>query len=176
MSDKKTILLVEDDSFVADIYQTKIVKEGFEVVLAENGLEAIKKLESVIPDLILLDIVMPYMDGIEVLKKIKADNKWKTIPIILLTNLSEKEKIEEALGLGANDYLIKSHFTPSEVISKVNGDLVQMKLPVYGKRQATRIKFICFHQLAGHQRFYIRLQVLIGLSKMMQLSNLMEII
>lgn len=120
MSDKKTILLVEDDSFVSDIYQTKIGKEGFEVVSAENGLEAMKKLEAGIPDLILLDIVMPYMDGIETLKKIKEKEEWKKIPVILLTNLSEKEKIEEALGLGADDYLIKSHFTPSEVISKVN--------------------------------------------------------
>ena len=118
--DKKTILLVEDDSFVSDIYQTKISSEGFDMLVAGNGLEAIKRLEEKIPDLILLDIIMPYMDGIDTLKKIKAAEKWKKIPIILLTNLSEKEKIEEAFGLGADDYLIKSHFTPSEVISKVN--------------------------------------------------------
>jgi DNA-binding response OmpR family regulator len=117
---KKTILLVEDDSFVSDIYQMKIESEGFDIIVAENGLEAIKRLEKKIPDLILLDIVMPYMDGIETLKKIKKEEKWKKIPIILLTNLSEKEKIQEALGMGADDYLIKSHFTPSEVMSKVN--------------------------------------------------------
>lgn len=117
---EKTILLVEDDSFVSDIYQTKIGKEGFKVVPAENGVEAVKRLEEFTPDLILLDIVMPYMDGMEVLRKIKSQERWKKIPIILLTNLSDKEKIEEALGIGANDYLIKSHFTPSEVISKVN--------------------------------------------------------
>lgn len=117
--DKKTILLVEDDVFVSDIYQTKISSEGYEVVLAENGLEAIKKLEKFIPNLILLDIVMPYMDGMETLRKIKSEEKWKKIPIILLTNLSDKEKIEEAMGVGADDFLIKSHFTPSEVISKV---------------------------------------------------------
>jgi len=105
---------------VSDIYQTKISKEGFKVISAENGIEAIKKLEESIPDLILLDIVMPYMDGIDVLRKIKKEEKWKKIPVILLTNLSDKEKIEEALGIGADDYLIKSHFTPSEVISKVN--------------------------------------------------------
>jgi DNA-binding response OmpR family regulator len=120
MENSKTILLVEDDSFVSDIYQTKISKEGFKVISAENGIEAIKKLEESIPDLILLDIVMPYMDGIDVLRKIKKEEKWKKIPVILLTNLSDKEKIEEALGIGADDYLIKSHFTPSEVISKVN--------------------------------------------------------
>lgn len=117
---EKTILLVEDDSFVSDIYQKKIESEGFKIVTAENGVEAIKKLNEIVPDLILLDIVMPYMDGMDVLKEIKANDKWKNIPVILLTNLSEKEKIEEAIGIGANDYLIKSHFTPSEVISKVN--------------------------------------------------------
>lgn len=119
MNEKK-ILLVEDDSFVSDIYQKKIESEGFKIITAENGVEAIKKLNELIPDLILLDIVMPYMDGMDVLKEIKANEKWKNIPVILLTNLSEKEKIEEAIGIGANDYLIKSHFTPSEVIGKVN--------------------------------------------------------
>lgn len=118
--EEKTILLVEDDSFVSDIYQKKIESEGFKIITAENGIEAVKKLKEVTPDLILLDIVMPYMDGMDVLKEIKANEKWKTIPVILLTNLSEKEKIEEAIGIGADDYLIKSHFTPSEVISKVN--------------------------------------------------------
>lgn len=123
MENKKTILLVEDDSFVSDIYQTKLGSEGFEIMVAENGLEAIKRLKVKIPDLILLDIVMPYMDGMETLKKIKSEDSWKKIPVILLTNLSEKEKIEEALSIGANDYMVKSHFTPSEVISKINSIL-----------------------------------------------------
>ena len=119
--DKKEILLVEDDAFVSDIYNTKLKQEGFEVIIAENGIKAIESLEKGIPDLILLDIIMPYMDGMEVLKKVKEKEEWKKIPIILLTNLSEKEKIEEAMNAGANDFLIKSHFTPSEVLSKVKG-------------------------------------------------------
>ncbi len=113
------ILVVEDDSFVIDIYHTKLSQEGYEVIEARNGIEAMKKLEEVRPDLILLDIIMPYMDGMEVLRKIKKDEKLKTIPIILLTNLSQKEEINEGLGLGASDYLIKSHFTPSEVLEKI---------------------------------------------------------
>lgn len=121
--DKKTILLVEDDSFVTEIYETKIRKEGFEVVAVENGLKAVEILKNITPNLILLDIIMPYMDGLEVLKKVKSDERLKKIPVILLTNLSEKEKIEEALGIGADDYLIKSHFTPSEVIGKINAAL-----------------------------------------------------
>ncbi|MCX6765719.1 MAG: response regulator [Candidatus Moranbacteria bacterium] len=119
MEKKKTILLVEDDAFVTDIYHTKLEQEGFAIMVAENGMEAIKRLEEQLPDLILLDIIMPYMDGIEVLKKIKEKKEWKNIPVILLTNLSEKEKVEEGLGIGASDYLIKSHFTPSEVVGKI---------------------------------------------------------
>ena len=119
---KKKILIVEDDSFVLDIYQTKLTQEGFEVATASNGLEAVKKMieEKLRPDLILLDIIMPYMDGLEVLRKIKKDEELKTIPVILLTNLSQKEEINEGMSLGASDYLIKSHFTPSEVLEKIN--------------------------------------------------------
>ncbi|MFA7209724.1 MAG: response regulator [Parcubacteria group bacterium] len=119
--EKQTILIVEDDSFVMDIYQTKLSLEGFNVVAANNGMEAIKKLESgeCMPDLILLDIIMPYVDGLEVLKKIKANEELRKIPVILLTNLSQKEEIGQGFVLGAKDYLIKSHFTPSEVLEKI---------------------------------------------------------
>ncbi|PIP28318.1 MAG: response regulator [Candidatus Moranbacteria bacterium CG23_combo_of_CG06-09_8_20_14_all_35_22] len=122
---KKTIMIVEDDSFVMDIYETKITKEGISVIKAVNGAEAIKKLENgAKPDLILLDIIMPYMDGLEVLKKIQADDNLNKIPVVLLTNLSQKEEIQEGFELGAKDYLIKSHFTPSEVMEKINKYLV----------------------------------------------------
>jgi DNA-binding response OmpR family regulator len=116
----KGILIVEDDSFVMDIYHTKLTQEGFAVFTADNGMEALKKLEKETPDLILLDILMPYMDGLEALKKIRAIDKMKNVPIILLTNLSQKEEVDEGMALGANDYLIKSHFTPSEVLEKIN--------------------------------------------------------
>jgi len=120
---KKKILLVEDDSFVMDIYQTKLSQSGYDVVGADNGLEALKKIEKNTFDLMLLDIVMPYMDGLEVLKKVKSDEKNKNLPIILLTNLSQKEEVDKGLKLGASDYLIKSHFTPSEVLEKIKGYL-----------------------------------------------------
>ena len=118
-------MVVEDDSFVIDIYRTKISQEGFNVVLASNGLEAIEKLSQgkEMPDLILLDIVMPYMDGLETLEKIKKDEKIKNIPVILLTNLSQKEEVDKGLELGAVDYLIKSHFTPSEVMEKIRKNI-----------------------------------------------------
>lgn len=117
------VLIVEDDMFVRDIYHIKFEKEGFEVILAENGVEAIRSLGEIIPDIILLDMVMPYMDGMEVLKKIKENKAWKKIPIIMLTNISEKDKINEGLEYGVNEYLIKSHFTPSEVVEKVQNIL-----------------------------------------------------
>jgi CheY-like chemotaxis protein len=121
-NNKKKIMIVEDDTFVMDIYETKLVKEGFEVVMAANGQEAMDKLEKdkIIPDLILLDIIMPYMDGMEVLRRIQKNYSLKDIPVILLTNLSQKEEVEEGLKLGARDYLIKSHFTPQEVLEKIN--------------------------------------------------------
>ena len=118
--EKKKILIVEDDVFIRDIYQVKFSNEGFDVIIAENGVKAMGILEQETPDVILLDIMMSQMNGMEVLKEIKEKETLKEIPIIMLTNISEKEKVTEGFELGANDYLIKSHFTPSEVVSKVN--------------------------------------------------------
>ncbi len=119
-NDKKIIMIAEDDAFIGDIYEVKLKDAGFDVVLANNGRDAIEKLESGIrPHIILLDIVMPYMDGFDVLEAINNKDEWKDIPVVLLTNLSQKEDVDRGMALGAKDYLIKSHFTPSEVLSKV---------------------------------------------------------
>jgi DNA-binding response OmpR family regulator len=117
--EKRNILLAEDDAFVSDIYYTKLTSEGYNVILAPDGRMAIEELKKDIPDLILLDIMMPYMDGMEVLEELKKNEQWKGIPVLLLTNLSEKENVKKALELGAQDYLIKSHFTPSEILTKI---------------------------------------------------------
>jgi CheY-like chemotaxis protein len=118
---KKTIMIVEDDAFVMDIYKTRLSQEGYEILDASNGVEAVKKLKDgkKMPDLILLDIIMPYMDGFDVLEEIKKNEKTKKIPVVLLTNLSQKDDVEKGLGLGASDFIIKSHFTPSEVLEKI---------------------------------------------------------
>lgn len=116
---KKKILIVEDDTFIRDIYQTKFNQESFEVIMAENGIIALEKIEQLVPDIILLDVVMPYMDGMEVLRLMKDNKVLENVPIVMLTNISEKEKIDEGMRIGASDYLIKSHFTPSEVVHKV---------------------------------------------------------
>lgn len=117
---KYKILIVEDDQFLAGMYVDKLENEGvFEVEQAANGKEALKKVEADMPDLILLDIMLPAMSGIEVLKNLKANKDTRNIAVIMLTNLNEKEYIQDALSLGADDYLIKAHFLPSEVIIKI---------------------------------------------------------
>jgi len=120
MENKKKILLVEDDVFIVDIYRTKLESEKFEVATAGNGMEAMSKLEKFIPDLILLDIVMPYMNGMDFLKEIKKDARFENIPVIMLSNLSDQERMDDAKKYGVKGYLIKSHFTPSEVVEKIN--------------------------------------------------------
>ena len=87
---KKIILIVEDDVFIRDIYQVKFSQEGFEVLSAEDGIKALDILKEKVPDIILLDILMPYMNGLEVLKKIKSNEALKNIPVIMLSNISEK--------------------------------------------------------------------------------------
>ncbi len=117
---KKTkVLIIEDDSYISDMYKIKFESENFETIVASNGIEGIKFLEKVVPDIILLDIVMPKVDGFSVLKTIKKNSKLDKVPVILLTNLSQKENIERGFELGANSYIIKAHFTPSEVVEKI---------------------------------------------------------
>jgi len=120
---KKKILIVEDDNFVAEVYSTKLLEMGHEVIIAQNGEEGLNALEENIPDLILLDIIMPVMGGIEMLEELKKKEEWKKIPVILLTNVGEKDSIQKVQNLGVQDYLIKSHFTPAEVIEKIDAVL-----------------------------------------------------
>jgi len=114
-----TILLIEDDDFLASMYQTKLELENYKVLVAndgEKGLALIKKNQL---DLILLDVVLPKINGFEILKQVQKNKILNKIPIILLTNLSQKEDIKKGFNLGAKDYLIKAHFMPSEVINKI---------------------------------------------------------
>jgi len=119
------VLLVEDDSFLRDICYKKLKKEGFNVSIAADGEQAIKSAESFLPEIILLDIILPSIDGFEVLKKIRASkNKAvKNVPVIILTNLGQEEDIKKAMSLGATDYLIKAHFTTEEIVKKVKDKL-----------------------------------------------------
>lgn len=117
--EKLNILLVEDDQFLANIYKTKFELEGFKVTVAENGELGLKEVKKKKPDLVLLDVLLPKMDGFTVLEQIKSDEDTQDIPVILLTNLGQKDDVERGKELGAEDYLIKAHFKPSETVEKV---------------------------------------------------------
>jgi len=112
------------DEFLAELYATKLKLEGYEISLAGDGEKGLKMIKEKKPDLILLDIILPRKDGFEILKAMKADKELKNIPVILLTNLSQKDEVKKGLDLGANDYLIKAHFMPSEVVKKIKQYLI----------------------------------------------------
>lgn len=115
----KQILLVEDDPFLVDIYTTKLQEAGFEVDSALDGQKCLDILKEKTPDLLLLDIVLPHTDGWEVLRKIKSDDKFKGLKVIILSNLGQKKEVEKGRDLGAFKYLIKAHHTPSEVVEEI---------------------------------------------------------
>ena len=109
MENKKIkILLVEDDTFLLKMYADKFESEDYDTLLADNGLKAITTAKENLLDVILLDVMLPKMDGFEVLEKLKADAKTKNIPVILLTNLSQKEEVQKGLKLGAKGFLVTS--------------------------------------------------------------------
>lgn len=114
-----SILIAEDDEFIRDIYNRIFTMNGYTVILATNGTEAIEKLEESVPNLILLDIMMPYQNGKEVFKKIKSDDRLKDVPVVFLTNVSAQDDLEQELLDQADKYLIKAHFTPKEVLDEV---------------------------------------------------------
>lgn len=117
----KRILIIDDDPFILDMYVLKFKEQGFPVDTAASGKDALQKIKKSPPDVILLDLVMPTMDGFEVLQEIKKLSA--PIKVILLTNLGQKEDVERGRTLGADDYIIKAHFTPSEVVEKVTSIL-----------------------------------------------------
>jgi DNA-binding response OmpR family regulator len=120
MTDNKIkLLIIEDDPFLLSMYSTKFEMEDFAVISAEDGEKGLIAAESEIPDLILLDILLPKMDGFDVLRELKKKDITRKIPVILLTNLSQKQDIEQGIALGADDYLVKAHFMPSEVVDKI---------------------------------------------------------
>ena len=119
----KTILIVEDDKFLRELIVRKLHEEDFEVSEAVDGEEGIKKIIEEKPDLILLDLILPGIDGFEVLARMKKESALSSIPVIILSNLGQKDDVEKGLKMGAIDYLIKAHFTPGEIIEKIKAAL-----------------------------------------------------
>lgn len=115
----KKILLVEDEEIMINLLEKKLVNEGYEVSVARDGDEGLKKMKEVKPDLILLDIIMPKMGGFEVMIEMQKSPELKSIPIIIISNSGQPVEIDQAQKLGARDWLIKTEFDPQEVLNKV---------------------------------------------------------
>lgn len=116
----KKILVAEDDNFLANAYRVKLTKEGFEVLLVRDGAETIEGLKTFMPDLVILDLIMPVMDGFLVLEEIRKSEQWKTIPVIVASNLGQKEDTDRAMQLGATDFIVKSDLHLQDLVEKVN--------------------------------------------------------
>ena len=119
MSTKQKILLIEDDKMLLEMYTAKFTREGFEISTAENGSDGLKMVREIKPDMVLLDIIMPKLDGFATLKEIRKDENIKDVPVILLTNLGQDQDIKKGKDLGADDYFVKANHTPTEIVEKV---------------------------------------------------------
>ena len=113
------ILIVEDEDILLTALSEELKQEGFQVVGAKDGVEGVEKAQSEKPHLILLDLVMPRLDGIGALKQMKDNPEIKDIPVVILTNLSDYDKISDALSLGAMDYLVKANYRLEELVNKI---------------------------------------------------------
>jgi DNA-binding response OmpR family regulator len=122
---RNKILLVEDSKAVQQMYRNKLTIEQFQVTAADNGMEAIKALKDMKPDIILLDLMMPIMDGYKVLQVVKTDPDTKRIPVLVFSAKGQPEEVEKALNLGATGYIVKATTKPNEVIDKIRAVLEQ---------------------------------------------------
>jgi DNA-binding response OmpR family regulator len=116
--DLKKILVVDDEAPVREIYNKEFTKSGFKVIVAVDGEEGLLKAGTETPNLILLDVMMPKMSGLDVLKDLKKNKLTKDIPVLLLTNLGEERIIKEGFSLGAEGYLLKVSYTPAQVVEE----------------------------------------------------------
>lgn len=117
----KTILLADDEQFIAVAYKDGLERAGYRVVVAPDGEEALTQIRQVSPDLILLDLIMPKMNGFEVLKEVKADPSVASIPVMVLTNLSQTNDETEARTLGAVDFIVKADVSLKDLLARIDG-------------------------------------------------------
>lgn len=119
MAEGKVILLVDDDLTLLEMYEDRLKAEGFTIIQATNGEEALKKVREVKPSLVILDVMMPKVNGFDVLKNLRADPEFKNIPVIILTALIQDVDRAQGKKLGATDYIVKSETMPGEIIDKI---------------------------------------------------------
>lgn len=120
---QQKVLIIEDEETLSQMYEMKFQKEGFEVATALDGQAGVDQVKKFKPEIILLDIILPKLDGFTVLEQIKADDTAKNIPVIMLTNLGQSEDVEKGKKMGAVDYLVKANCTPMDVVKKVQEHL-----------------------------------------------------
>jgi len=121
------IAIIEDDAAIHQMYRMKFETEGFDVQLASNGKSGIELVKKFNPDIVLLDLQMPEVDGLEALRAIRSSKQNKQTPVIILTNLGEEESPKELKDLGANGYIVKADYTPRQVVLKVKETLEATK-------------------------------------------------
>ncbi len=119
----RRILIVEDDLLLVGLLERKFLEEGYRVYKALDADQAKRVLEANQADAILLDMVLPGMDGFTLLRQLKEDARWKEIPVVVISNLGQQEEIEKGLRLGAADYIVKANISPAEIVQKVEGVL-----------------------------------------------------
>jgi len=115
----KKILIIEDDKFLAKMLSKMLESHGYDIAMASNGREGLLKVSTESPKLVLLDIILPDIDGFDLLETIKTDEKTKKTPVIILSNLGQQEDIKQGKNLGAQDYLVKSEIKLDQVVDKV---------------------------------------------------------
>ncbi len=123
MPDKTKILFIDAEFFIRELYERQFGKEGYHVISAEDGPTGLVQATQEKPDLILLDIMLPKLNGLDLLRTLKAKDETKNIPVILLTNLGQESVIKEGFELGAESYLIKSAYTPSQIVDEIKSFL-----------------------------------------------------
>ena len=116
---KKKILMVEDDSTISSMYKTQFEADGFDISIVNNGAAGLLAAKKEKFDLIMLDVILPQMDGFSILEEIKKDDKIKNTPVIMLTSLGTDEDKSKGIKMGAADYIVKSSLTPSQVSEKI---------------------------------------------------------
>ena len=115
----KKVFIVEDDEFLRSLTVKRLEKEGYEVAVSPDGEGAMAGILKAKPDIILLDLLLPGLNGYEVLQKIRDNGETKALPVIVFSNLGQREDIEKAKAIGVNDFLIKANFTLDDVVTQV---------------------------------------------------------
>lgn len=131
---KQVVLIVEDDEFLRSLAAKKLMQDGFDVKAVVDGENAVAVARDSKPDLIVLDLILPGMDGFDVLEKIKGEEVLKSVPVIVFSNLGQKEDVERARYLGASDFLVKSNFTLDDLLEKIKAQLLPL-LPLLPQSQ-----------------------------------------